>query len=440
MKIVDAEIARVRTIAPGTAPDYDHDNPIRKLLQAIEETSLAADREHYLADSLQHLLPLASIELYGPSSSHGWEERDPRRQDDRGDFQKQNLHDFTLADTRVLRGYAIAGEVPVSFLNLSYAPGPGSPLLGGNGVYPGQSLRLCLAVGEASTGDGFLDVPYNPATSRYEIELWAWPEDRLPPLGEKGETAVKAGRLLPHRHLVKGRLADFDGPAFQALRAAARRENRSIDLFSHMPDHTLHPVRPLRIELAWSDAQGRSWAPAGGASHRYEFCLSQRGWGSYLGLGESANPHGGIGTLEFRNLYSNYFEHERRRRQALGQACVPELGRELAPWNFDANGKRPPEFQREAFMAVDYMDLHILRRNAAIGIHRHRDNQEVFLLLDGKALIVTGDWAEYPGRERAFEIRTMRPGDLVLVKGGQMHALVNSQDRPATLFMFGGYD
>jgi hypothetical protein len=40
----------------------------------------------------------------------------------------------------------------------------------------------------------------------------------------------------------------------------------------------------------------------------------------------------------------------------------------------------------------------------------------------------------------AFEIRTLRPGDIALLKGGQMHSLVNSLDEPVLLFMFGGYD
>lgn len=119
---------------------------------------------------------------------------------------------------------------------------------------------------------------------------------------------------------------------------------------------------------------------------------------------------------------------------------MSELGRELQPWNIDADGSKPPAEVREFFMAVDYMDLHILNPNCAIGIHRHRDNQEAFLLLQGKALMVTGDWCEQDNRERAFEIRTMQPGDLALIKGGQFHALVNTLDENVMLFMFGGYD
>ena len=91
-------------------------------------------------------------------------------------------------------------------------------------------------------------------------------------------------------------------------------------------------------------------------------------------------------------------------------------------------------------MAVNYMDLHMVRPNSAIGIHRHRDNQEAFLMLEGKALMVTGDWCQFAYRERAFEVRTLRSGELALIKGGQFHGLINALDENVTLFMFGGYD
>jgi hypothetical protein len=62
------------------------------------------------------------------------------------------------------------------------------------------------------------------------------------------------------------------------------------------------------------------------------------------------------------------------------------------------------------------------------------------MVLQGKALMVTGDWCVWPDRDRAFELRTLLPGDLALVKGGQLHALINSLDENVLLFMFGGYD
>jgi len=168
--------------------------------------------------------------------------------------------------------------------------------------------------------------------------------------------------------------------------------------------------------------------------------MSQRGWNSFLGLGESSNPHGGVGSLEFRNLYSNYFGYEARRRDIFGPHTRRELGRDLEAWNVDAYERKPPQAKSESFLTVDYMDLHILGPNAMIGLHRHRDNQEIFLVIEGKALMNVGDWAQHDDRDRTFEVRTLRPGDLALVKGGGVHALANSLDENVLLFMFGGYD
>jgi mannose-6-phosphate isomerase-like protein (cupin superfamily) len=118
-----------------------------------------------------------------------------------------------------------------------------------------------------------------------------------------------------------------------------------------------------------------------------------------------------------------------------------ELGRTIPPWSFDAFGKKAPGERREEFMAVDYMDLHIVRPNAAVGLHRHRDNQEVFMVIgDRGGLMVVGDWCEMPNRERCFEVRTLKPGHLAMLKGGDLHSLINPSDEDLFLFMFGGYD
>lgn len=75
-----------------------------------------------------------------------------------------------------------------------------------------------------------------------------------------------------------------------------------------------------------------------------------------------------------------------------GSLWKNELGRDLIPGNFDANtwqaadnpaGPKVTAPKRESFMAVDYMDLHILQPECAIGIHRHRDNREVFFMFGG---------------------------------------------------------
>jgi hypothetical protein len=91
-------------------------------------------------------------------------------------------------------------------------------------------------------------------------------------------------------------------------------------------------------------------------------------------------------------------------------------------------------------MAVDYMDLHILKPECGIGIHRHRDNQEIFFLLTATGIMVTGDRCQFPDRERCFEIRTMTAGSFSLLKPGNLHALFNVTDEEISLLMFGGYD
>lgn len=86
------------------------------------------------------------------------------------------------------------------------------------------------------------------------------------------------------------------------------------------------------------------------------------------------------------------------------------------------------------------MDLHILNPNCGIGLHRHRDNQEAFLMMEGRAYMVVDDWAKMAGRERCFEVRMLRSGHLAMLKDGNLHGLFNLEDHDISLFMFGGYD
>jgi hypothetical protein len=436
MRIVDSEIPLVVTVPPGTSANYNKDNPLWRLVETIEAADLACGYERYLADSLQYLFPFDELALYGPSGAD-WEVRDPRQQDNKNDFQKQNIKALTLSGMTLIRGYARAGEWTGAFLRVAYAPPPRSPLAVG-GVVLDADLTLYLSVnGRADR----LRVPYNEATHRYEIELWGRDGNGLrDALDERGRAALDRGELVPRPDLIRGSASDFEGPAFDAIRDSLKQQGRAIELLDHAPDHSLHPLRPLRLELAWADRAEQRWDSRGGRNYRLQFNMAMRGWRSYLAGGVSANPHGGVGTLEFRNLFSNYFGHEQKRRAIFGQDTIPELGRIVETFNFDAHGGKPASPTVEPFLAVDYMDLHMLRPECGIGIHRHRDNQEVFMLLSGKARMITGDWCEWPDRDRAFEVRTMQPGDLVLIKGGHLHALMNTLDENITLFMFGGYD
>jgi hypothetical protein len=61
-------------------------------------------------------------------------------------------------------------------------------------------------------------------------------------------------------------------------------------------------------------------------------------------------------------------------------------------------------------------------------------------MLNGRGFMIVGDWCKQPQRERCFEIRTLRPGHLAMLKGGNLHSLVNATDESISLLMFGGYD
>jgi mannose-6-phosphate isomerase-like protein (cupin superfamily) len=196
------------------------------------------------------------------------------------------------------------------------------------------------------------------------------------------------------------------------------------------PASTMHPLLPLRVELAWTDASQQFWDSQGGTNYVFEFDMIVRGWEHFLAVGTSPNPHGSIGFLEYRNLMSNYFQYADR----------PELGRTPQPWNFDAFGNKNHGGRYEKFFGVDYMDLHILKAGCGIGMHRHRDNQEVFLMMQGRGYMVVGDWCKMPQRERCFEIRSLKEGHFAMLKGGNLHGLMNPSDENISLFMFGGYD
>jgi mannose-6-phosphate isomerase-like protein (cupin superfamily) len=438
MQIVEEEIAQVATVEPPKTFSYNKDNPLWTIAGAIERTELACGRHQYKVDSVQYLLPFDDLFLAGPSGD-AWAEKDPRRQDNKNDFQKQNVRGYRLTGTQITRGYAVAGDWTGPFIRLSYTPGVVSPLGDAGDVVRDSSIVCKVKIGSAATVE--VIAPYNERSHRYEVELWSYPKaDLRTQLGEKGQKALDSGELLVRPDLVRGSLADFQGIDADKRRGSVNRQGSALTLLDTAPDHAMHPIRPLKIELAWGSADRSWWDPRGRQSYVYEFNMPFRGWNAYLGAGISANPHGGVGFLEYRNLFSNYFGYEAARRAAYGQDAPTELSREVSPWSFDANGQKKPAAKTEPFMTVDYMDLHVLHRDTGIGIHRHRDNQEVFMLLSGKGLMLVGDWCTFPGRERSFEVRTMLAGDMTICKPGRLHALLNTLDEDITLFMFGGYD
>lgn len=404
-------------VPPGSEPDYESNNPLFQLIKEYERLRFAAEREHYQQDLLQVLFPIESLTLYGPRVPNT-DTLDPAKQDF-VDFQKQNVKAFTLGDIQAVRGWVTVDGWTGAFLRVSYRAGPDSLLSKASGHRLGHSIRLHLKVGQAATEQPVV-VPYNAESDRYEIEFWAYPgQDLLAKLDTRGQAAWDRGELVVRTDLVHGSAEDF--------RREAVEDKPMPDL---SPSHAMHPIRPLRLELAWADQSLTYWDSRGGENYVYEFSMIVRGWDHYLKVGGSSNPHGGIGRLEYRNLLSNYFEF-----QASG-----ELGRTPEPWSFDAFGSKGHGGRREPFLGIDYIDLHIVRPNGGIGLHRHRDNQEIFMVLENEIVMVVADWCEMPSRQRAFELRTLRTGHFALLKPGQLHGLLNPTDEDIPLLMFGGYD
>ncbi|HEY4036455.1 MAG TPA: hypothetical protein VGL94_21060 [Ktedonobacteraceae bacterium] len=424
MAIIQAEsISIIHTdnviqINPGTTPDYNQNNPLLKLLSLVEGVQFAAERESYLMEHVQYLFPFNYLELYGPSG-HSYTILDPTQQDNKTDFQKQNVHDFRTTDTHLLRGWVNAGNWTGPFLRLSYRGGPDSLLSQATNHQLGDKIQLWIKVADTPT-QSLITVPYNPVSGRYEVELWGYPgSDLRSLLDDQGSAAFDRGELQVHNDLVHGALSDFDREGLN--------DQYMVQVASN---NTMHPILPLHVEVAWADSSEKVWDSLNGANYQYEFNMPLRGWDNFLGVGISPNPHGGLGFLEYRNLASNYGRY----------AGSNDLARTLQPWNFDAFGNKNHLHTTENFLAVDYMDLHLLKGHCGIGLHRHRDNREVFLMMQGRGFMVVGDWCKMPQRERCFEIRTLRAGHFAMLKGGNLHALMNPSDQDVFLFTFGGYD
>ncbi|MBY0278680.1 cupin domain-containing protein [Candidatus Binatia bacterium] len=406
-------------VADGKQPTYDHDNSLLALLTLIEGRHLGAERECYVGTSLQYLFPIRSLALFGPSGSDA-DVLDPALQDNKVDFQKQNVASFLVGDTFIVRGMVTVGNWSGPFVRISYGGGSETGLAIATGRKLGKQIKLYVKIGGVSS-PSLLTVPYVEALDRYEVEIWGYsgPADLASQLGPKGRGALVRGEIQVRPDLVLGSGDDF-----------ARERIEGSPLVKVAPTHALHPILPLSIEVAWANDAGDTWDSNGGANYHYRFNMVLRGWNHFLTVGSSRNPHGGVGILEYRNLVSNYFP--------IG--LPGDLGREIEPWSFDAFGNKAAALRRESFLAVDYMDLHVVKANCGIGLHRHRDNQEVFLLMEGRALMVVGDWCKMPDRERCFEVRTLEPGHFAMLKGGNLHALMNPTDEDLSLFMFGGYD
>lgn len=398
MKIVETDV-----IAPVDADSIEI-SAIDTLLAITAETGWAAERERYLHAGNDFLFPFRMLHLNPPSGDPALP---PDRQDDKTDFVKQNVREFTLGDTFFVRGWVHVGNDAVRpFLKISYRGGPDSGLAAAGPLAAEITLELAL-LGRSDR----ITVPYNRQTHRYDVELWGIARrDADGPFGPQADAAINAGMIQFHPDLIRG-----NDHAFRRDVVAGAK------VWDVEPDHLLHPLRPLRIAYCWSAGAARD--PA----HDMQVCMFNsivRGWDRFQAAGTSIATHGGSGALRYSNLLSN---------------DEGILSRHLEPWMFDGFGRKGST-DSEPFFAVHYIDMHVVDPHASVGIHRHRDNQEIMFVLSGAGAMVSGDWCQYPNRERAFQVQTLRQGHMAMVKSGGLHGFKNTSDDPVHLLMFGGYD
>ncbi len=153
-------------VEPNTNPNYNSDNSLVKLLKLRQKAQLGAEREHYLTDSLQYLFAYDYLELYGPSTPDT-DIFDPTQQDNKNDFQKQNVKDFRTTDSHLIRGLVTAGDWTGPFLRLSYRGGPDSKLSQLANHQLKDKIKLFLKVNNGNSA--IITVPYNETSDRYEV-------------------------------------------------------------------------------------------------------------------------------------------------------------------------------------------------------------------------------------------------------------------------------
>jgi hypothetical protein len=286
------KIARQDVIQTVTEPiNYNIKNPVLKLMHLMETASvMAEDMSCYIADSFQYLFPFAQLILHGPAGNDR-NLLNPESQDNKTDFQKQNVKDFTTTHAFLMRGWVSIGNWTGTFLKLSYLGGPDSTL----SQLSGHQLSDHIYVWAKMRGKAMLTpvkVPYNEQTNRYELEIWGYSgDDVLKHLSDKGRTALNRGAILISPDLLPGTMDDFN-----------REGLDSRNMYEVAPENAMHPLLPFDIELAWGDHTKTFWDAQNGSNYHYAFNMIQRGWNQFMEVGVSASPHGGVGFLHYRNL------------------------------------------------------------------------------------------------------------------------------------------
>lgn len=409
------EIVHKDIIAP-LEPDSIETDSLETLLSSVAEIEWAAERELYANSQSDFLFPFESLHLTPPSDNPLLP---PEQQDNKLDFVKQNVREFCLGDTYFVRGWVhsrLPEDTCYPFLKVSYRGGPETALSAAAGNKLGSEIKLDLQyLGTCEE----LRVPYNRISHRYDIEIWGCSAREMEvQFGPKAAAAVDIGAIQFRPNIIRG---NYDAFSRDLIAGAS--------VWDVATDHLLHPLKPLRIAYAWRDRDTTLRDPQDGTSYVCEFNSLIRGWDRFESAGTSANTHGGSGSMRYSNLLSNYGQAKER----------VQLGRSLEPWMFNSLGSKSG-VRKEQFFSVDYVDMHVLEPSASIGIHRHRDNQEILFVLSGSGMLISGDWCQFPDRQRAFQVQTLLQGHFGMVKSGGLHGFKNVSDRPVQILMLGGYD
>ena len=94
----------------------------------------------------------------------------------------------------------------------------------------------------------------------------------------------------------------------------------------------------------------------------------------------------------------------------------------------DHNGRGPIAVRRlmarSPSSAIDFVDYTVIPPGSSIGRHQHVDSEELYLIVDGRPIVLVEAVA-----------RRLRPGDVAIVRANQCHELMNDTSDPVTLFI-----
>jgi hypothetical protein len=375
--------------ALGAGPDYDRDNPIVTLTQRARSVRLASEADLYVADSLQYLFPLAS---------YGLPSEDPKLAHDGRGSTQEALRAYKLGPFFAVKGLINFGGTPRNFLKIGYSAA------GLSGKDQGPLTVEATVNGLARK----VAMPFDAAQGCYTVEFWGLAPSHAADLPASAKAAVDGKRILLDPEFLPGNPLDYQ-PS-RARNTWKAGDEKDIN----------HPLRPARIVLTFTTANGKTDGP-----HTVAFKMVCRGFENFVSDHWGNNPHGGTGSTEsilFYNAESTDPDH---------------ILREVAPGHPLANGSPATSATTERFFPVKYMMYVRFGPSASIGIHRHKDFMDSFWVTRGSGMGVVADAVPLDGAEPTVELRHLRAFEGMIARPGQMHGLLRDTSEPLEMFAAG---